>query len=69
MQKKFRTRSDTKSDTKNKRRLRDPLEIGELVSVLAEISKENDTTGTLHKSTRENRSFLIRMKSSLLKIL
>ena len=44
-------------DAWKKRRLRNPLEIGEKVLVLAERLKKKDAPGKLYKSTTENRSF------------
>ena len=51
-----RERFDSKID-RRKKRLRDPLEIGEKVLVLAERLRKKDAPGRLHKSTTENKSF------------
>ena len=43
-----------------KRRLRDPLDVGEKVLVLAERLKKKDAPGRLYKSTTGNRSYFNR---------
>ena len=43
---------------RHKKRLRDPLEIGEKVLVLAQRLRKKDAFGRLHKSATENKSFL-----------
>ena len=45
-------------DARKKRRLRNPLDIGEKVLVLAGRLKKKDAPGRLCKSTGENRPFL-----------
>ena len=45
---------------RRKKRLRDPLEIGGKVLVLAERLREKDAHGRLFKSTTENKSFFNR---------
>ena len=59
-------RSDIKSDSKTKRKfkiiLRDQLQIGVLVLILAERLKKKDAPGKSYKSTLENRPLLTRMK-------
>ena len=52
-------RFDTKLD-RRKRRLRNPLEIGEKVLVLAEPLRKKDAPRRLYKSTIENKSFFNR---------
>ena len=47
---------DEKSD-KRKKKLRNPLGIGEKILVLAERLKKKDAPGELYKSTTENKSF------------
>ena len=54
-----RERFDSKID-RRKKRLRDPLEIGEKVLVLAERLRKKDAAGKLYKSTTENKSFFNR---------
>ena len=43
---------------RHKKRLRDLLEIGEKVLVLAQRLRKKDAFGRLHKNTTENKSFL-----------
>lgn len=66
-------RSDIKSDSKTKRKfkiiLRDQLQIGVLVLILAERLKKKDAPGKSYKSTLENRPLLTRMKHLWLKML
>ena len=50
-------RYDLELDTKKKKKLREPLEIGEKVLVLAERIKKKDAPGVLFKSTTENIPF------------
>ena len=50
-------RYDLKLDKKRKKKLREPLEIGEKVLVLAERIKKKDAPGVLFKSTTENIPF------------
>ena len=47
----------TKKDS-NKRKLRDPLNIGEKVLVLSERLKKKDAPGTLYKASTQNKTFL-----------
>ena len=47
-------------DARKKHRLRDPLDIGEKVLVLAERLKKKDAPGRLYKSTTENTPFFNR---------
>ena len=47
-------------DARKKRRLRDPLDIGEKVLVLSKRLKKKDAPGRLYKSTTENRTFFNR---------
>ena len=49
-------------DARKKRRLRDPLDIGEKVLVLAERLKKKDAPDVLYKSTTENRLFFNRSR-------
>ena len=58
-------RFDTKLD-RRKRRLRDPLEIGEKVLVLAERLRKKDAPGRLYKSTTENKSFFNRGRTFII---
>ena len=50
-------RHDLKVDLKRKRKLRDPLTIGERVLILASRLKKKDAPGVLFKSTTENKPF------------
>ena len=50
-------RYDLELDKKKKKKLREPLEIGEKVLVLAERIKKKDAPGVLFKSTTENIPF------------
>ena len=54
-----REKFDSKIDRRNKR-LRDPLEIGEKILVLAERLRKKDAPGRLCKSTTKNKSFFNR---------
>ena len=47
----------------NPRKLREPLEIGEKVFVLAERLKKKDAPGRLYKSTTQNKSYFSKNKS------
>ena len=58
-------RFDMKVD-RRKKRLRDPLEIGEKVLVLAERLRKKVTTGRLYKSTKENKSFFNRDRTFII---
>ena len=55
----WREKFDSKID-RRKKCLRDLLEIGEKVLVLAERLRKKDTPGRLYKSTTENKSFFNR---------
>ena len=50
-------RHDIQFDLKRKRRLREPLRIGERVLILASRLKKKDAPGVLYKSTTENKPF------------
>ena len=50
-------RYDIQFDLKRKKRLREPLAIGERVLILASRLKKKDAPGVLYKSTTENRPF------------
>ena len=50
-------RHDIQFDLKRKKRLREPLAIGERVLILASRLKKKDAPGVLYKSTTENRPF------------
>ena len=54
--------NEVRDNSKNIR-LRDPLEIGEKVLVLAERIKKKDALGFLYKSTTQSRSFFNRDKT------
>ena len=58
--------NDVRDNSKNIR-LRDPLEIGEKVLVLAERIRKKDAPGFLYKSTIQNRSFFNREKIFIVK--
>ena len=49
---------------KKKRKLRDPLDIGEKALVIAEWLKKKDAPCNLYKGTTENKPFLTRTDSS-----
>ena len=49
-------------DARKKRRLRDPLDIGEKVLVSSERLKKKDAPGRVYKSTTENRTFFNRSR-------
>ena len=49
-----------KLDSRKKRRLRNPLDIGEQALVLAERLKKKDAPGRLYKITTENRPYFNR---------
>ena len=51
----------------NKRKLRQPLMIGEKFLILSERIKKKDAPGKLYKSTTQNKSFLTRIRYLLLK--
>ena len=50
-------RYNLKKDSLNPRKLREPLEIGEKVLVLADRLKKKDAPGRLYKSTTQNKSY------------
>ena len=50
-----RERSDRNKDDRKRKKLRDPLDLGELVFVLAERLKKKDVTGKFYKSSTENK--------------
>ena len=56
-------RYDLRQDKKFKRKLREPLLLGEKVLVLAERLKKKDAPGLLFKSTTENISFFNRKET------
>ena len=58
-------RFDAKVD-RCKKRLKDPLEIGEKVLVLAERLRKKDAPGRLYKSTTENKSFFNKDKTFII---
>lgn len=49
---------------KKKRKLRDPLDIGEKALVIAKWLKKKDAPCNLYKGTTENKPFLTRTDSS-----
>ena len=53
-------RHDIKIDFKRKKKLREPLVIGERVLILASRLKKKDAPGVLYKSTVENKPFFSR---------
>ena len=53
-------RADIEKDKKLRRKLREPLKIGEKVLALAERLKKKDTPGNLYKSKTKNISFFNR---------
>ena len=53
---------DIEEDIKAKRKLKSPLEIGELVLVLAKRLRRKDAIEKLYKNTTENKPFLKRSK-------
>ena len=53
-------RADVKKDKLLRRRLREPIKVGERVLALAERLKKKETTKHLYKSTTENVSFFNR---------
>ena len=60
-----RERFDAKVE-RRKKHLRDPLEIGEKVLVLAERLRKKGGPGRLYKSTTENESFFIRERTFII---
>ena len=51
---------DVEKDRKSRRKLREPLKIGEKVVALAECLKKKDPPGNLYESTAESISFFNR---------
>ena len=60
-------RYDVKKDIKRPRQLREPLNIGEKVLVLAERLKKKDVPGKLYKSTTQKKTFLNKNKIFIIK--
>ena len=60
-------RHDLAVDFKRKKKLRDPLTIGERVLILASRLKKKDAPGVLFKSTTENKPFFSRKQVYVLK--
>ena len=60
-------RYDTKKDVQKPKKLRDPLNVGEKVLVLAERLKKKDAPGRLYKSTTQNKTFLNKNKIYVIK--
>ena len=58
---------DENIDLKRKKRLREPLAIGERVLILASRLKKKDAPGVLYKSTTENRPFFNRKQVYIVK--
>ena len=56
-----------KKDSNNRRKLRQPLNIGEKVLVLAERLKKKDAPGRLYKSISQNKSFFNKEKIFIIK--
>ena len=56
-----------KKDSNNRRKLRQPLNIGEKVLVLTERLKKKDAPGRLYKSTTQNKSFFNKEKIFIIK--
>ena len=54
-------------DEKNPRKLREPLNIGEKVLVLAERLKKKDAPGKLYKSSTQNKTFFNKDKIFIIK--
>ena len=53
-----RKRADINADSRKKNKLREPLDIGKNILVLAERLRKKDAPGFLHKSTTQNKLFL-----------
>ena len=51
---------------RRKKRLRDPLELGETVFIFTELLRKKDAPGRLYKSTRENKSFFNRDRTFII---
>ena len=60
-------RYDTKKDTQKPRKLRDLLNLGEKVFVLAVRLKKKDASGRLYKSTTQNKTFFSKNKIYIIK--
>ena len=60
-------RHDIKSDLKRKKKLREPLAIGEHVLILASRLKKKDAPGFLYKSTTENKPFFSKKQIYIVK--
>ena len=60
-------RYNIKLDKKRKRKLHEPLEIGEKVFILAERIKKKDAPGVLFKSTTENIPFFNKKEIFIIK--
>ena len=60
-------RYDIKKDLRRPRKLRDPLNVGEKVLVLAERLKKKDAPGKLYKSTTQNKTFFNKNKIFIIK--
>ena len=58
---------DVNIDFRKKRRLREPLNIGERVLILASRLKKKDAPGVLFKSTTENKPFFSRKQVYIIK--
>ena len=58
---------DINIDFKRKKKLREPLTIGERVLILAIRLKKKDAPGVLHKSTTENKPFFSRKQVYVIK--
>ena len=60
-------RYNAKKDIQKPRKLREPLNIGEEVLVLAERVKKKDVPGRLYKSTTQNKTFFNKNKIFIIK--
>ena len=60
-------RYDAKKDVQKPRKLRDPLNVGEKVLVLAERLKKKDAPSRLYKSTTQNKTFFNKNKIYIIK--
>ena len=60
-------RHDLTVDFKRKKKLRDPLTIGERVLILASRLKKKDAPGLLYKSTTENKPFFSKKQVYIVK--
>ena len=60
-------RYDTKKDIQKPRKLREPLNIGGKVLILAERLKKKDAPGRLYKSTTQNKTFFNKNKVFIIK--